>query len=285
MGDVDRGLFFPGNRIGVLLIHGLGGTPLELKSVARGLSARGFTVHCCQLAGHCGSEEDLVSTNWHNWLESAEEELAKLEQRCTTIIVGGLSMGAILALRLAAVHPRRVHGLTLFAPTLWYDGWSIPWYGFLLRMFISTSAAKRYRFAEREPYGIKDEGIRAIVAGALLSGKSGIAGIAHTPSQSIRELWRLVDAVKLDCPSIKTPTLVVQARDDDISALSNAIYLQRQLGGLVECVVLDDSYHLITVDRQRDVVVDRSADFISFVARTVGHVEEIFELGMRVAAE
>lgn len=138
MGVVDRSLFLPGNRVGVMLIHGLGGTPLEVKSIARGLNASGFTVHCCQLAGHCGSEEDLLATDRHDWFASVEAALTILEQRCTTIVVGGLSMGAILALRLAAVHPGRVHGLALYAPTLWYDGWSIPWYGFLLRMFIAT---------------------------------------------------------------------------------------------------------------------------------------------------
>jgi carboxylesterase len=280
----DRSLFFPGNGIGVLLIHGLGGTPLELKSVARGLSATGFTVSCCQLAGHCGTEDDLRATNWHDWFNSVEAALTELEKRCTTVIVGGLSMGAVLALRLAAVHPKRVHGLALFAPTLWYDGWSIPWYGFLLRMFIGTWAGRRYRFVEREPYGIKDERIRAFIAGAMFSGSSEIAGCSHTPSQSIRELLRLVSVVKRDLPSIKTPSLVVQAREDDISALSNAIYLQRQLGGLVECLVLDDSYHLVTIDRQRNIVVERSRDFISFVARRVGHVEA-FEAGPRFAVQ
>jgi carboxylesterase len=280
----DRSLFFPGNGIGVLLIHGLGGTPLELKSIARGLSAGGFTVACCQLAGHCGTEADLRATNWHDWFNSVEAALSALEKRCTTVVVGGLSMGAILALRVAAVHPKRVHGLALFAPTLWYDGWSIPWYGFLLRMFIGTWAGRRYRFVEREPYGIKDERIRAFIAGAMFSGNSEIAGCSHTPSQSIRELLRLVNVVKNDLPSITTPSLVVQAREDDISALSNAIYLQRRLGGLVECLVLDDSYHLVTIDRQRDIVVERSRDFVSFVARTVGHVEA-FEARPRLAVQ
>jgi carboxylesterase len=265
----DQSLFFPGNGIGVLLIHGLGGTPLELKSVARGLSAAGFTVSCCQLAGHCGSEDDLRATNWHDWFNSVEAALSELEKRCTTIIAGGLSMGAILALRLAAIHPSRVHGLTLFAPTLWYDGWSIPWYGFMLRMFMGTWAGRRYRFVEREPYGIKNERIRAFIASAMFSGHSELAGCSHTPSQSIRELLRLVDVVKRDLPSIKTPSLIVQAREDDISSLSNAAYLQRRLGGLVECLVLDDSYHLVTIDQQRDIVAERSRDFIWFVARKV----------------
>ena len=48
----DRSLFLPGGRVGILLIHGLGGTPVELRFIAQGLARAGHTVYCCQLAGH-----------------------------------------------------------------------------------------------------------------------------------------------------------------------------------------------------------------------------------------
>src|SRR6202521_5791705 len=89
--------------------------------------------------------------------------------------------------------------------------------------------------------------------------------------------WRL--------PAIKAPALIIHPRDDDISDLSNTIYLQRQLGGLVECVVLDDSYHHITVDRQRDVVMNETADFVSFVERLAAkHRPELARLRPTVVA-
>ena len=52
-------MFHAGGRVGFLLVHGLGGTPVELRFVAQGLARAGFTVYCCQLAGHCSSVEDL----------------------------------------------------------------------------------------------------------------------------------------------------------------------------------------------------------------------------------
>ena len=55
-------IFLAGGSTGILLIHGLGGTPVELKLVARGLHAAGYTVHCCTLAGHCGTESYLANT-------------------------------------------------------------------------------------------------------------------------------------------------------------------------------------------------------------------------------
>ena len=61
--------------------------------------------------------------------------------------------------------------------------------------------------------------------------------------------------------TITRPTLLVHAREDDMASLSNAVHIQRHLGGLVDTVVLDDSYHLVTIDRQNDIVVERSASF------------------------
>lgn len=286
----DYGLLLDGSgahkEVGILLLHGLGGTPLELKAVARGLSARGFTVSCCQLAGHCGSEEDLLATGWADWFASAECALTELEERCNTVIVGGLSIGAILALRLAALHPSRVDGLTLFAPTLRYDGFAMPWYRFLLWMALYGWHYGHLRMAERHPYGVKDENIRSVVVSALLAGKSGEVGLNCTPLGAMREGHKLVRDVKRRLSSIKTPTLVIHPREDDISDLSNAIMLQRKLGGMVECVVLDDSYHIVTIDRQRDVVIERTADFAAFVERRRAG-RKVYQLtpGAMVAAE
>lgn len=270
----DHSLLFRGasvrGRTGILLIHGLGGTPLELKTVARGLAARGWTVSCCQLAGHCGTEEDLLGTGWADWYASAERAMAELERECDTILVGGLSIGAVLALRLAALNKDRVHGTILFAPTLWYDGWAVPWYRFMLKLgfiFSYDKWVRRLKFPERDPFGIKDRTIRALVAGAMLSGKSAEAGLVCTPLGALAEADQLVKDVLHRLEGIKTPALIVHPREDDISDLSNAIHLQRKLGGLADCLVLDDSYHIVTVDRQRDIVIDRAANFIDFIER------------------
>jgi len=268
---VDRSYAFAGGRTGFLLIHGLGGTPVELKFVAKGLARHGFTVHCCQLAGHCGTEADLLATSWPDWYASAAAALDRIRQECDTVIVGGLSMGAVLALHLAAERGKDVHGLTLYAPTLWYDGWSTPWYRFLVRVCMLTAFgqfvfSRVYRFVEQEPYGIKDPSIRGVITAAMKSGDSTQAGILVTPGEAVRQLCLVVDVVLRELGKITTPALIVQAREDDLSSLKNAEYLQRHLGGLVNTLVLDDSYHMVTVDRQRDIVIESSAAFATLLA-------------------
>ena len=261
----DRSFRLEGSRIGVLLIHGLGGTPNELALVAKGLNRGGYTVACCQLAGHCGSEDDLLGTNWSDWAKSVDAGFDALKKDCDQVYVGGLSMGAILSIELASRRHDELAGLLLYAPTLTYDGWSIPWYSVILKFAMMTPIGKKYRFVEREPYGIKDKRLRARIVAAMNSGNSAEAGILGTPAQSVQEFWRLVEVVKRRLNFIETPTLILHARDDDVSSLKNAEIIARAVRGPAEIIVLEDSYHLVTMDRQRDVVIDRSRQFIEAV--------------------
>ena len=167
MSGADHSLYLKGGRTGLLLIHGLSGTPIQLHFVAARLASAGHTVYCPQLAGHCGSYEDLRATGWRDWYASVEKAHERLLQDCDTIIVGGFSMGAVLALHLAAEHPTGVHGVALFAPTLWLDGWGVPWYSRLFGLVTQKWCADLFVFAERDPYGIKDPRVRALVMAAI----------------------------------------------------------------------------------------------------------------------
>jgi len=271
MSAADYGFTIGNGSTGFLLVHGLGGTPLELKFVAKGLARHGFTVHCCQLAGHCAGERELLATDWRDWYASVEAGLDHLRKRCDTIVAGGLSMGAVLALHLAAKRKHEVHGLALYAPTLWHDGWAMPWSVFWLRFGVLSAIGHRllspfYRYTEKEPYGIKDPAIRAVVLAAMTSGDTTRAGILVTPGEAIRQHCDLVDVVKRELRSIDMPTILIQARDDDMASLKNSEHLQRHLSGPVSTIILDDSYHIVTVDRQRDIVIEGSAAFATSLA-------------------
>src|SRR5205085_123262 len=91
-----------------------------------------------------------------------------------------------------------------------------------------------------------------------------------TTRPGIRATWLpwLVKQVKREVGQVQQPTLIVHPREDDRASLRNLEYLQTNLGGLIEAVVLDDSYHIVTLDRQRQLVVDRTLEFISQVGRS-----------------
>lgn len=273
----DGSLRFAGGRLGFLLIHGLGGTPMEMRFVAQGLARAGYTVHVPQLAGHCGTVDDLKATGWQDWCASVEEEHDRLKQTCDHIVVGGLSMGAILAVHHAARHPDDVFALALYAPTLRLDGWGIPWYGRFFDLVHQKWFADLFQFAERDPWGIKDRRLRELVKTAIMSGDSAKAGIAALPGGMMLELRWLVEDTKRRVGDVRQPTLVVHPREDDRASLSNMKYLQSNLAGLVETVVLDDSYHIVTLDRQRHVVVDRTLDFVARAQQFAGSLTAVDE--------
>ena len=141
MQSLERlGPFFPGGRIGFLLVHGLAGTPAEMKILGKRLNRYGFTVLCPQLAGHCASEEELITTCWSDWSRSVEDAFDALSQHMDAVFVGGLSAGAVLSLRHAQRYPGRARGLALYSTTLRYDGWTIPKLSFLLPLILLHAA-------------------------------------------------------------------------------------------------------------------------------------------------
>lgn len=263
-------ILVPGGRNGVLLVHSLGGSPMELKFVAQALGQCGYTVYCPLLPGLAGGTDVSGLSSWRDWyaaLETAHDELA---QQCDTMIVGGVSAGTMLALRLAALHPEKINGLMLFSPTIWPNGWAIPWYFYLFKLVKQRFVARLFHFRARAPHGIKDERLRSFILDSLQSsgGNDAIEDLFGRGGGLVLEFRRLVSAVKPLLKQVKQHALIFHPRHDDQSDISNAMTLQRKLSGMVEVCVLDDCYHMVTLDRQRAYVVDRAKEFAMRLIKT-----------------
>lgn len=261
MDTKDCSFLFEGGPTGVLLLHGLTGTPTEMKSVGKGLARAGLTVYAPQLAGHCGSKEDLLATGWPDWFASAEAGLDFLTRRCRCVFAAGLSMGALLSVLLAAKHPETVAGIGLYSTSLRHDGWAMSWWNHFLPLLLLLPWGRRHSFPESFPYGIKNERLRKRIIAMMFSGESDQAGLPGTPGASLWELWRLRRVVMREMPTVRTPALIVHAAKDDVTSLWNVQYLQKHLAGPIETVLLDDCFHMITVDQQCQDVVAHTARF------------------------
>jgi carboxylesterase len=258
-----------GGKVGVLLIHGLCGTPAEMRFVAMGLGRAGYTVHCPQLAGHGGTRQDIVKTNWQDWYRSAEAALDEMRKDCDTVIVGGLCLGSIIGLHLAARHPDKVQGIALFSPTLWINGWAMPWYTKLFSLVRSRWMANLMEFPDAESLGIKCPRVREFVRAALAASDGSDLGTVGTPGAMVLEHRRMVAAAKKILDKVQQPTLIIHSRQDDYADLNNATYLRGELTGAEDLVVLEDSYHMVTLDKERHVVVERTRAFIDRVATSI----------------
>ncbi len=271
--------FFEGGRSGVLLIHGLTGTPMEMRLLGKGLNRAGFTVHGMQLAGHCGNADDLLATGWRDWYASVEKAADEMLGKVDHLFVGGLSMGALLALKLAADRPQQIAGVGVYGATFRYDGWSIPRMArlsFLLPLLKKFGIGRGRSFMEQPPYGIRDERLRAQVSAAMLDGDSAAAGLPGNPWYSLAEMYDLAADVRRQLPQVTAPCLVAHASEDDVASVKNAELVMRSVNAPTELLLLDDSYHMITIDKERRTLIERSAAFFERVVAT--------ESSLRIAA-
>jgi len=259
--STTNGIFHQGSHIAVLLIHGLTGTPKEMDSLALRLHRYGFTVSIPILAGHCSTIDSLLSTNRTDWFGSVEDEYCRLTSLGYKVFVGGLSAGAAMSILLADKYPD-IAGLALYSITLQCDGWSVSRLGLLLPLLLKIPLFRnRYRFKETHPYGIKNEPLRERIVMKLESGDSSAAGHTSTPGRILYEMLEIAKDAKRVMPRSKAPALIVHAQEDDLASLSNAKYVHEHYAGSNELLILHDSYHLITIDQERQSVADATARF------------------------
>lgn len=231
-----------------------------------------------QLPGHCGTVDDLLATTWEQWYQGVEDAAAALRGKVDQLFVGGLSMGAVLSLALAARRPEWVSGVGVYGATFRYDGWNIPAvarFSFLLPWFKRFNIGRDRMFMEEPPYGLRDERLRAQVSAAMLSGDSAAAGLPGNPWHALAEMRALSNWTRRHLHQVTAPCLVMHAREDDVASMGNAELVMSRVGGPKELVVLEDSYHMITIDRERRDVIRRSARFFTEIGERTGVLKAV----------
>lgn len=288
-------LVIPGGRTGVLLVHSLGGNPIELRFVAQALAREGYTVYCPLVPGMGGNTDVSELSTRSDWLEALKAAHDELSARCDTILVGGVSAGSMLALSLTEERPDKVDALMLFAPTFWPNGWAIPKAMYLFKLVRHKCVSRLMRLRQRQPYGIKDERLRNFVLESFKNDERPFEELTSRGGRLVWEFRRLAREARRNLGKMKQPVIVFHPRHDDQSDLSNAMIVQREAGGLVEMIVLDDCYHMVTLDRQRNIVADRTVEFarrqVEAIAkaraarRTAERADEVKSLKEKGAAE
>lgn len=245
-----------GGEEAVLLIHGLTGNPYEMKFLAEKLNKAGFTVSAPCLPGHSETLARLKQTKWQDWYGRARERYLELKQKHHKVGVAGLCMGAVLSLELAHEF-KEIPAVSLMSTTLFYDGWTIPWYSFLIPLAYYTPLKYYYSFTERPPYGIKNERLRKLVAS-----NTKTLVYDEVPGVVMNQNFQLINQVKRHLPGLKAPLLLLHAMEDDTASIKNAEYVENHAGSdRIRKVLLHDSYHMITIDNDRALVAQENIAF------------------------
>lgn len=258
---------------GALLVHGLTGAPAEMKPLAKRLARRGFEVAAPLLAGHGADEATLLKTTWRDWLDGLCEAYDKFAAEVDTVHVAGICVGGALGLMLAAERPA-IRAAAVYSMTFEYDGWNMPRFAVaapVIQLVANLPGVRKLAWAETHPFGLKDERLRGLAERAPESLIEG--AIDRLPLGALFQMYRLGRHLERVGKDIQTPTLILHAREDDMSHPRNAYRLQRALGGPTRLHLLEDSYHMIHVDQERDVVAATTAGF--FGAVTPQHAQAL----------
>lgn len=241
--------------LGCLLLHGFTATADEVRPLADALAGAGFPVRSVQLAGHGTTVADLARTGWRDWLESVEAGLAALRRDVEHVAIAGMSMGGLLALRLAAMRSRDVAALILCAPALRLAD-RRP----LVLPYLRWVPGLSGRFAVMPKRGGRD--IADPVARAASCAYDAM------PLPAVLSLLDLQRTVRHDLARVMQPALLLHGRHDHVVPVRSQEALRRALGSTwIEAHVLERSFHVLTEDLDRDEVARLAIDFLSRVAR------------------
>lgn len=233
--------FFEGGDTGCLLVHGFTGNPSSLRPMGEALAKEGITIVGPRLKGHGTSVEDMAACSYQDWLDSAEAGLRELSARCSTVFVAGLSMGGTISLYLAHRYPELVKGaIPICAPVIFKDPKLalLP----LLKVFVKTVPGVGS--------DIKDPAVKE-------------SSYDKVPVRAVPEMLKLCKRVKEALPEIRQPALIFGAREDHVVPAVNPPYILEHLGSeKKELVWLENSYHVSTLDFDKEIIFNRSAAFI-----------------------
>ena len=258
-----RDLDLPAGRHGVLLLHGLASGPQELQFLARGLQRAGYTVQVPVLPGYSFDGSGAAGAPQQAWVAQALAAFDRLQARCDTVAVGGLCIGAVLALRLALQRARQVSAVLALSTTLHYDGWATPRTRRLLPLARWVPWAKRIAVREGPPYGVKDERLRAWIAGQMASAGTSDAGAAELRVGDLLQARALIKEVRRRLPEIEAPLLLLHARDDEAASPRSAFEVARRVRSReVRCQLFGDSYHMLSIDREKHQVLAAMREFM-----------------------
>lgn len=263
---MSKDIVLPGGTHGVLLLHGLRGNPLELQHLGRRLHAAGYSVRIPFIGDGFGGGNAGRCRSWRDWLAHAAAHYGALKESCQRVAVSGLCIGAVLALALAADPDLDVSAIMPLATTLKWDGWGMPWYRVLAPLAYYTPLRFLYSFPERWPFGVKDERLRTWIARQMRETGNSLAGAAVLPMVSVYQALRLARHARRRLARITAPALVIHAREDDVASPRNARWVMEGLGSRDKrLVMLEDSYHMVTIDREKERVARECIAFLGSV--------------------
>ncbi|TQK70631.1 carboxylesterase [Nocardioides sp. SLBN-35] len=235
-----------GRRIGVLLSHGFTGSPASMRPWGEHLGALGYGVAVPLLPGHGTTWQELNTLRWTDWYAELTRTFDALRAEHDAVVVGGLSMGGALVLRLAADRPDEVAGVMVVNPAVATRRLDVKLLPVLKHLVPSFPAIAN---------DIKKPGVDE-------------RGYDRTPLKAIHSLIRAWPSLRTDLPRITAPLVYFRSADDHVvDDASEPLVLDGISSTDVTRIALPESFHVATLDNDAPTIFEESA---AFVARVTG---------------
>jgi carboxylesterase len=233
-----------GRAVGVLLVHGFSGSPASMRPWAEHLAARGYAVEVPQLPGHGTRWQDLNQVTWEQWYDTASAALDRLLASCEAVVVGGLSMGGSVVLRLAEERPDDVAGVVLVNP------------------FVSSTRKELLALPVLQRVV---PSLKGVVNDIKKPGQDEL-GYTRLPVKGLFQVTRMWQTVVPELPKVTQPLLYFQSAVDHVIDQSSADTVLTAVSSRdTERRVLTDSFHVATLDHDAEDIFAGTAEFVARV--------------------
>lgn len=236
-----------GGRVGVLLCHGFTGSPASMTPWGRQLASRGYSVRVPRLPGHGTTWKEMNTTRWQHWYAEVDAALTELHRICDSVVVGGLSMGGCLALRLAEQRPDDVAAIVLVNPAIGHSRFDLKLVPVLKWLVPSMPG----------------------IANDIKKPGQDEVGYDRTPLKALASQVQMWKDVRDNLSKITQPVLLFTSDEDHVlDKTSQKLLLKHLSSNIKESVELHDSHHVATIDNDAPLIFERTASFIAEHART-----------------
>lgn len=228
-------------RVGVLASHGYTGSPQSMRHLAEKLAQAGYTVAVPRLRGHGTTVADMASSTASDWIADLHSALAWLRERCDALFMTGLSMGGTLTLFLAGQYPDLFKGI-------------LPINAFI---FANNPDLASLAYMVNAPAEVPG------VGGDIKATDMTELAYRVVAVPTIKELLALAKVTDELLPRITIPTLIFVSREDHVVPPTNAAHILHRIRSTEKRLCwLENSYHVATLDNDKELIVQESLAFL-----------------------